>query len=213
MSNGLDAVERLISQAFLDEEQTGRLANALRDRAAAQGYSPDRDAVGGAVSFVREYVEHVPGYLREGLEAARMVGREPEMRLMVDRALEYWLAPVDIIPDELGLLGVIDDAYFSLTLMQSVSDRYEEETGRPLFSRNLRAANDSIRNVIGEPAASQIDMHVGGHLKADAMTQMVRALTAISSERGAFPIPDRAGWGDQSTEDVVRARLGRLGLA
>jgi hypothetical protein len=46
------------------------------------------------------------------------------------------------------------------------------------------------------------------------MTQMVRALTAMSSHRGAFPIPQRDRiWGDRPTEEVVQARLGRLGLA
>jgi len=214
VSQTLDAVERMIADAVEDERQTGRLANALRDRAVAHGHRPDGDSVRGAVSFVREYVEHVTAYLRDGLEAARAVGREPEMRTVVDRALEYWLTAADIIPDQLGLLGILDDAYYSLTLMQSVSDRYEEETGHPLFHRNLKAANDSIRKLIGEPVASQIDMYVGGHLKADPMTQMVRALTSISSHRGAFPIPDReAVWGDRKTEEVVRARLGRLGLA
>jgi uncharacterized membrane protein YkvA (DUF1232 family) len=207
----LEAVERMISDALADEQRTGRLANALRERAAAYGRSPE---VRGAVDFVREYVEHVPIYLRGGLEAAREVGRELEMRDVVSAASTYWLAPADIIPDRLGLLGIMDDAYYSLTLMQAVSDRFEEDTGRALFPRNLQAANTSIRRLIGEPAASQIDMYVGTHLNADAMTQMVHALTAISAHRGAFPIPGRHDqWGETKTEDVVQARLGRLGLA
>ncbi|MBT8478630.1 MAG: hypothetical protein KJO06_06925, partial [Gemmatimonadetes bacterium] len=74
--------------------------------------------------------------------------------------------------------------------------------------------NASVRNLIGEPAASQIDMFVGSRLDADPMTQMVRALTAMRSHRGAFPIPQRDQiWGERSTEEVVQARLGGLGLA
>jgi uncharacterized membrane protein YkvA (DUF1232 family) len=210
----LEVVEGMIVDALADEQNTGRLANALRERAAAHGRSPGDDDVLGAVGFVVEYVEHVPAYLRDGLEAARMVGREEEMATVIREATEYWLAEADIIPDRLGLLGVLDDAYYSLTLMQAVSDRYEEEVGRALFSRNLKAANASIRNLIGEPAASQIDMYVGTRLNADPMTQMVRALTAMSSHRGAFPIPHRDGiWGDRSTEEIVQTRLGGLGLA
>ena len=210
----LEAVEGMIADALVDEEKTGRLANALRERAAAHGRSPGDDDVLGAVGFVTEYVEHVPAYLRDGLEAARMVGREAEMSAVILEATEYWLTEADIIPDRLGLLGILDDAYYSLTLMQAVSDRHEEEVGRALFSRNLKAANASIRNLIGEPAASQIDMYVGTRLNADPMTQMVRALTAMSSHRGAFPIPRRDHiWGDRSTEEVVQARLGGLGLA
>jgi len=204
----------MIADAVADEQRTGRLANALRDRAAAYGRSPAEEDLSGAVDFVREYVEHVPAYLRDGLEAARMVGREVEMTEVIREATEYWLAESDIIPDQLGLLGIMDDAYYSLTLMQAVSDRYEDESGRVLFSRNLKAANTSIRNLIGEPAASQIDMYVGTRLNADPMTQMVHALTAMSAHRGAFPIPRRDRiWGDRPTEEIVEARLGRLGLA
>jgi hypothetical protein len=210
----LEAVEGMIADALADEQRTGRLANALRERAASQGHSAGEDELRGAVGFVSEYVEHVPAYLRDGLEVARMVGREAEMAEVVREATDYWLTESDIIPDRFGLLGILDDAYCSLTLMQAVSDRYEEESGRALFSRNLKAANASIRNLIGEPAASQIDMYVGTRLSADPMTQMVRALTAMSTHRGAFPIPQRARiWGESTTEEVVQARLGRLGLA
>jgi plasmid stability protein len=210
----LETVEKMITDALADERRTGRLANALRDRAAAHGRSPGEAEVMGAVGFVAEYVEHVPAYLRDGLEAARMVGREGEMSEVVREATEYWMTESDIIPDRLGLLGILDDAYYSLTLMQAVSDRHEEESGRALFSRNLKAANASVRNLIGEPAASQIDMYVGTRLNADPMTQMMRALTSMSAHRGAFPIPHRDGiWGDSTTEEIVEARLGRLGLA
>jgi len=210
----LESVEKMIADAVADERRTGRLGNALRERAATHGRSPGQAEVQAAVDFVTEYVQHVTAYLRDGLEAAAAVGRESQMTEVVRAASEYWLAETDIIPDSLGLLGILDDAYYSLTLMQAVSDRYEEETGRALFSRNLKAANASIRNLIGEPAASQIDMYVGSRLNADPMTQMLRALTAMSFHRGAFPIPRSQGiWGDEATEDVVRARLGRLGLA
>ncbi len=214
MQMALEAVERMIADALVDEDKTGRLANALRERATSHGRSPGDHDLREAVGFVKEYVEQVPAYLRDGLEAARMAGREPEMSEVIREATAYWLTESDIIPDRLGLIGILDDAYYSLTLMQGVSDRHEEESGRALFSRNLKAANASIRNVIGEPAASQIDMYVGSRLNADPMTQMVRALTAMSAHRGAFPIPrtDRI-WGDRPTEEIVQARLGRLGLA
>lgn len=210
----LAAVEEMIADALADEERTGRLANALRERAATHGRSPAAEEVRSAVGFVREYVEHVPAYLRDGLEAARMVGREMEMVEVLREATVYWLTESDIIPDRLGLLGILDDAYYSLTLMQAVSDRYEEDSGRALFPRNLQAANSAIRNLIGEPTASQIDMYIGTRLNADPMTQMVHALTAMSAHRGAFPIPQKDPiWGDRPTEEIVKARLGRLGLA
>ncbi len=117
----METVEGMIADALADEQKTGRLANALRERAAAHGRSPGDEDVRGAVEFVAEYVEHVPAYLRDGLEAARMAGREAEMSAVIQDATEYWLAESDIIPDRLGLLGILDDAYYSLSLMQAVT--------------------------------------------------------------------------------------------
>ena len=52
------------------------------------------------------------------------------MREVIDDAVRYWQAPSDIIPDRLGLLGIMDDAYYALTLMQGSV----VELGRSLVS-------------------------------------------------------------------------------
>jgi hypothetical protein len=120
----------------------------------------------------------------------------------------------DIIPDRLGLLGVLDDAYCSLTLIQSVSDRHEKETGRRLFSPDLEAANVAMRRLIGEPVASQLDMYVGSKFDADPMVQMVRALTAVSRDGEGLRLPEDPGiWGDRPVDEVVQSHLGSVGLA
>jgi hypothetical protein len=210
----VEIVERMIEDALADEKRTGRLANALRERAASRGQTPTSGQLEEAVRFVREYVSHVPMYITEGTEVARVAGVDAEMSRVLEEAGSYWLAPADIIPDQLGLLGVLDDAYCSLTMIQAISDRYEQETGRPLFSRNLQEANEAIRRIIGEPTASQLDMYVGSKLDADPMMQMVRALTAVSSQRDGFSVGgDSEIWGNLSTHQAVLARLGGLGLA
>jgi hypothetical protein len=206
----VDAVERMIAEAIADEEQTGRLAKALRERAAGHRRRVTSTQLEGAIGFVRDYVSHVPVYMREGLEAARMAGVEREMSRVLEEAASYWQMKDDIIPDQLGLLGVIDDAYCSLTLIQAVSDRYEQETGRPLFSHDLNAANEAMRRFIGEPTASQLDMYVGGKLQADPMMQMVRALTAVSSKTGGFSVSQADHiWDGLTTDEILRAATPR----
>lgn len=204
----------MIASAVLDEERTGRLARALERWASRHRLGPATAQVAAGVQFVLDYVEHVPAYMREGLEAARLAGLEEEMSRVLEEAASYWATTEDIIPDRLGLLGILDDAYCSLTLIQAVSDGYERETARPLFSRNLRAANEAMRRFIGEPTASQLDMYVGSKLSADPMMQMVRALAAVAHESGPFTVgkEDRI-WSGISTDEVVRARLAELGLA
>ena len=133
---------------------------------------------------------------------------------MLEAAASYWAMSEDMIPDRLGLLGVLDDAYCSLTLMQSLSDRHEAETGRRLFSPDLEAANRAMRRLIGEPIASQLDMYVGTEHQADPMMQMVRALRAVSGEGDGLRLPANPGiWNESDVAEVVRRHLGSVGLA
>jgi len=177
----LEAMEVQIAAALEDEARTGRLARVLRDNARSQGRIPSGEELEGAVTFVTQYVQHVPSYMQAGLEAANRAGVGPAMRAVLEDAQAYWAMTMDIIPDQLGLLGILDDAYCSLTLMQGVSDRYTMETGFPFFPDDLTMANQAVRQLIGEPEASQLDMYVGGRLDSDPMLQAVRALTALAS--------------------------------
>lgn len=210
----VDAVEQQIERAVEDEGHSGRLRRALRDHAGSRGRRVDDADLSGAVGFVVDYVRHVPVLMRDGLETARIAGLEVEMSSVLEAAASYWEMAEDIIPDRLGLLGVLDDAYCSLTLIQGVSDRHEHETGRRLFSPDLEAANEAMRRLIGEPVASQLDMFVGSKFKADPMVQMVRALTAVSLDGDGLRIPEDPGiWGGRPVDEVVQSHLGSVGLA
>ncbi|MFO7588481.1 MAG: hypothetical protein R6X22_10450 [Gemmatimonadota bacterium] len=210
----VDAVQKQIESAVRDEQRSGRLRRALREHAKLQGRVPGEDDLDGAVGFVVDYVRHVPAFMRDGLETATIAGLEREMHAVLEEAGSYWSLAEDIIPDRLGLLGVLDDAYCSLTLIQSVSDRFEEKTGRRLFAPDLRAANEAVRRLVGEPLASRLDMYVGSRLDADPMLQMVRALTSVSGKGGGLSLSPAVGiWGDAAVEQIVRARLGDVGLA
>lgn len=210
----VETVERQIEEAVSDEARSGRLRRALLEHAEQQGRSADEGDLDSAVGFVVDYVRHVPGLFRGGLETARIAGLEAEMSAVLESAASYWALAEDIIPDRLGLLGVLDDAYCSLTLLQALSDRHEEETGRRLFTPDLEAANQAMRRLIGEPIASQLDMYVGSKFDADPMVQMARALTAVSREGQGLQLPEGpAIWGGTPVDEVVRSHLGPVGLA
>ena len=89
-------------------------------------------------------------------------------------ALEaYWFDPNDVIHDHLGLLGVTDDAYASLLLLQSVSDYCQATSARPLLQQNLTVVNQAIRGFIGEPGASVLDQQVAITLTTAGMQRMM----------------------------------------
>jgi hypothetical protein len=210
----VDAIERQIEKAISDEGQSGRLRRALREHAGSHGREVGEVDLSGAVDFVVDYVRHVPVLMRDGLETARIAGLEVEMSSVLAQASSYWQMAEDMIPDRLGLLGVLDDAYCSLTMIQSVSERHERETGRALFSPDLQSANEAMRRLIGEPIASQLDMFVGSIFDADPMVQMVRALTAVATDGDGLRLPADPGiWGGRSVDEIVRSHLGSVGLA
>lgn len=210
----LEAIERQIERAISDESQSGRLRRALLEHARNHGRKVGDRELEGALGFVVDYVRQVPVLIRGGLESARIAGLEVEMRSVLDKASSYWEMPEDMIPDRLGLLGVLDDAYCSLSIIQSVSDRHERETGRALFGPDLQSANEAMRRLIGEPIASQLDMFVGSLFDADPMLQMVRALTALSKSGVGLDLPvDSGSWGGRPLDEIVRTHLGSVGLA
>jgi uncharacterized membrane protein YkvA (DUF1232 family) len=210
----VDVVETQIEDAVADEGRSGRLRRALKEHARSHGHSAQDSDLDGAIGFVVDYVRHVPELFRSGLETARIAGLEVQMSKVLESAASYWAMAEDMIPDRLGLLGVLDDAYCSLTLLQALSDRHEEETGRRLFSPDLQAANEAMRRLIGEPIASQLDMYVGSKFDADPMVQMARALRSVSRQGEGLTLPTGPGiWGEGPVEEVVRIHLGAVGLA
>ena len=118
-----DEIRKMIEKGVSDEEQTGRLATAIGQLARQNGMNPSKQEIQGAVSFAREYVEHVPYYLEQGDSAAKQLGLAAEMGQMLRELEAYWFEANDIIPDHLGLMGLTDDAYASQILARDARSR------------------------------------------------------------------------------------------
>jgi len=203
-------IRRMIEKALDDEDRKGQLANLLRQLAHQNGAAPSPAEINGAVAFVREYVEHVPMYLEQAHAAAKQVGLANEIAQMTSELESYWFEKNDVIPDHHGLVGIMDDAYASLLLLQSVSDYCQTAAGRPLLQQNLTQANAAIHTMIGEPAASHLAQLVGVTV-ANAMMQRVMGQIASS---GAFSFgagPDPI-WGNASVDEIVNTKLGAMGV-
>ena len=154
-------IRKMIKEAVTDEAKTGRLAEAIRNMAGRNGVNPSEQEVQGAVSFVREYIEHVPYYMEQGANAAAQLGLSAEMSQMLGEIETYWFEAMDVIPDHLGMMGLMDDAYASLNVLQSLSDYCQATHGRPLLQQNFTQVNQVIHGLIGEPGASTLQQRVG----------------------------------------------------
>jgi uncharacterized membrane protein YkvA (DUF1232 family) len=129
--------------------------------------------------FVIAYIEQVPYMMKVAWTAASNVCLENEMRRILDMVNSYWVEGDDVIPDELGIIGLLDDAYCSLTSLQAVSDHYRLQTGKHLFPDDLSEANSAMRKIIGEPYASELDRIVIGTMKE---TGLIKAVTSLANE-------------------------------
>lgn len=203
----IEQIRDMIEKAVDDEAQTGRLAKVLRQVATRNGANPTQQEIGNAVNFVREYVEHVPYYVLQGMGAARRAGLGVEMEEMVSALESYWFESDDFIPDHLGMMGLMDDAYASLVLLQAISDYCRATLGQPLLEQNLTQANRAIREMIGEPAASNLDQRVGITIGQGMMQRMFLQFAASGGfSFGGGPDPV---WGN-SIDQVVDARLSAM---
>ena len=205
-----EQIRTMIANGVRDEQQTGRLAETLRNFAKTNGANLTEKEIEGVAESIRDYIEHVPFYLEQAMTAAGQAGLAVEMGELINQLESYWFEPNDMLPDRLGLLGLVDDAYASLFLLQSISDHCQTAFGRPLLEINLTGINQIIHNLIGEPLASQLDQRVAVTIQ-QVMAQ--RFLTQFSKHQpfsfGGTPDPI---WGNASIDEIVRVRLGAMGI-
>lgn len=172
-------IESMITEVCAEEGTDSELHDLLAAVADREGKSVlARDLEQGA-RFITAYVEQVPYMMKVAWTAASNVGLENQMEKILQMVESYWLEGDDIIPDELGMIGLLDDAYCSLTLFQAVSDHFRLQTGKHLFPNDLTAANRAMRKIIGEPYASELDHIVIRTMKE---TGLIEAAKSLASE-------------------------------
>ncbi len=198
-------VSQMIGNALAHDGYTGSLAQALAQRAALHGQWPDPAQIGQQVMFVRNYVQRVPQLLDQTRAAAQQAGWGEAIAPLLDAAEEYWLAPLDVIPDHLGLVGVTDDAYLSLSLLQAMSDRHREATGHPLLPFDLHEENAAIGVLIGEPHLSQLNSIV-----AASVADLDNTISALSEYEETLPVADEPWLSDPTISPADAELLSRM---
>jgi len=172
------AIETMIAELCVGADTDPDLHDLLAAVAEQRGVEPLPDDLARGARFVLSYIEQVPYMMTVAWTAAANVGLEKEMRRILEMVESYWVEGDDIIPDELGAIGLLDDAYCSLTSLQAVSDHYQLQTGKHLFPNDLSVANQAMRRIIGEPYASELDRIVIGAMKTTGLIEAVKSLAS-----------------------------------
>ena len=151
----------------------------MKKVARQHGAKPNAMELAHGSSFIYNYLEQVPYLLTVAWTSARNVGLETEITSILQMVESYWIEDDDVIPDSLGIFGLLDDAYCSLSSMQTLSDLYRMQSGKHLFPDDLTAVNKVMRKLIGEPYATQLEELVSRAVAAARVE--VDLLTGASS--------------------------------
>lgn len=189
-------VRQRIATALAHEQNT----RAMKKRLMSRGLSLELQRV--ALEVVEGYLNETPDLMDVADRAATSDGLQGVMRPLFDAALRYWDAGDDVIPDRLGLYGLLDDAYLTRTLLEKVAAEVRSRTGQPLFSVDLATSNGPIRDLLGPELTAELDDSVNavvrGHQLAPFYEEMTRRrpqLTVSFLTHGQYLAnmsPDRA---------------------
>jgi uncharacterized membrane protein YkvA (DUF1232 family) len=200
----------MIAGVCVDAATEPELRDLLAVVAERQGVEASPQDLESGARFVFAYIEQVPYMMKVAWTAATNVGLEQEMRLVLAMVESYWAEGDDVIPDDLGVIGLLDDAYCSLNTLQAVSDHYRLQTGKHLFPDDLSAANRAMRRIIGEPYASELDRIVIRTMKE---TGLPEALTALANEEKRLHLQSNSTiWSHGPVGHSDIAALTRLGI-
>jgi len=172
-------IEAMIEQYCTDAAVESELHDLLAVVAERSGKVAGANDLQCGIDFVSGYIEQVPYMIKVAWTAASNVGLQNEMSKILDMVGSYWEQGDDIIPDGLGIIGLLDDAYCSLSSLQAVSDHYQLQTGKYLFPDDLSAANKVMRKIIGEPYASNLDHLVIGTMQE---AELIESMKRFSSQ-------------------------------
>ena len=201
-----------IDRAFAEEERSGDTARLLAEHSANTGLNLTLAQQADCLTFVKAYIHETPDIMDAAFQAAQESNMLGTMQPVLDAAFNYWAEQQDYIPDNLGVIGLVDDAYLTRMFMESISGLHAQQTGRPLLSIDLGPANRVMRNIIGEPLVTQLEAHVGQTIASQLMQASMEQLMNFG---GSFNlgIPDFGNYMSQYEIDRdVDIKLGAMGV-
>ena len=203
-------IQSIIADQFADPRSVTDLHKLLSEVAGRAGAHPDKLELAHGSSFIYNYIEQVPYLLTVGWTSARSVGLEAEIKHILEMVESYWIEDDDVIPDSLGIVGLLDDAYCSLSSMQTLSNLYRMQSGKHLFPDDLTAANKIMRKIIGEPFVTELDAIV---TKAVADARVEEAVAWLASPEKQQLLDNQATiWNHGPVSELPVSQLSGLGL-
>lgn len=206
-----------IATALAHERETGKLAQLVRRGYQKADAALDDAALTAkterAVRIVQDYVGAMPEVIERALAAAKKESVLDHVQPIFDTAMSYVTENVDFIPDELGLAGLLDDAYLVHGLMQEISHRQRALTGRELLPEGVFDTSQQIRRMIGEPTATRLDVAVVAFARRQNVRETVEQIVEKIGGAGlSMDLPSAVAFPSAGeTDDLPNLELGMMG--
>ncbi len=205
-------IRTMINNSFEHEERTGDTAQLLAQYSINSGLNLTAEQQADCLAFIKGYVLETPDLMDAAFHSANQTNMLGTMQPVLDAAFHYWAEEQDFIPDNLGLFGLTDDAYLTRMFMESISALHLQQVGTPLLSIDLGPANRVMRQLIGEPVISQLEVHIGQTIASQLMQTSLQQLMNFG---GPFSLgmPDYGNYMSQyQIDEAVNVRLGAMGV-
>lgn len=204
-------IRALIEDGKSIERQSGLLRQAVINLATGNGRRVTELEVQKVINFISEYIEHALALMNLIEDAAANSGVQHDVQPILDATEDYFLTADDVIPDHLGLVGLVDDAYLTHKLMQAISDRYRSQSGESLLPLEPHDDNAFVRRLIGEPFVTILDDHVAATLDSLTVQQNIKRILIALGQMKLSSGPDPI-WGNTRTTEICDSRLGVIGV-
>jgi hypothetical protein len=100
-----------------------------------------------------EIIESVPLFLARAAQEARQRNMVKTIQPVLDHAEQYFLRPVDLIPEMTqGLAGLLDDTYLVLRVLQNL-----DKGPQPFLDWDLDFPVAFLRGLVGEEIGKKLD--------------------------------------------------------
>lgn len=180
-----------VEECLAKEGSRDHFMKRLAEMASEPGHTPSANDAECLSVLAVDYLRAVVGMLRECDIAAEAQGARGFADPLLKIAVQYFFEPDDLIPDSMGLYGLIDDAYLAHKFIIGLSNLVKAEKGFPLLPITEEESILVIRGVIGAEIAEKLDDKVDANIRSVTVRNQMARLSMLS---GTLPTHDSALW-------------------
>ena len=181
-----DLIRDQLRDAWKEEARTGAFASLVRQQLveAGTGTVPeDSVIVRGILEGWRLQLANVADLIDALREAATSAGVASAVEPVLRAAEDYFLVADDLLPDHHGILGLLDDMYLALSLIQRLCEQHRDSTGRTLMDVDLRESIASARGLFRGARLAALDEQI---LAAMRRPEVARSLEQLARFGGVL---------------------------